>query len=51
MKTSLIMALVILSILAAIFTHGLIAASFSLLAFTLLFYFVSTQQSHKADND
>jgi hypothetical protein len=39
--------LVILSVIAAIFTNGLTAAAFSLLAFSLLFYVASTQQSNK----
>ncbi|WP_170968571.1 hypothetical protein [Psychromonas sp. SP041] len=45
MKAKLIITLVILSILFAILSNGIIAAAFSLLAFSLLFYFVSTQQS------
>ena len=42
-KTPLIITLVILAIIAASLSQGLVASAFSLLAFTLLFYIESTK--------
>jgi len=45
MKAQLIISLVILFVIIAILTEGIVAAAFSLLAFTLVFYFASTQKT------
>ncbi|MEL0629379.1 hypothetical protein [Psychromonas aquatilis] len=50
MKSPIIISLVIIAIFCAIFTQGIIAATFSLIAFSLLFYFVSTQ-AHNSNSD
>jgi len=51
LKAQLIITLVILSIILAILSHGIIAAAFSLFAFTLLFYFVSSKASKNQQQD
>ncbi|MBB1274153.1 MULTISPECIES: hypothetical protein [Psychromonas] len=47
LKTQFLITLVFIAIIIAILSHGIIAAAFSLLAFSLLFYFVSTQKNDK----
>ena len=47
LKTKLMITLVFLAIICAILSTGIIAAIFSLIAFSLLFYFVSTQQNDR----
>jgi len=46
-KTPIIISLVMLSVIIATFSSGLIAATSCLFAFSLLLYFVSTQQNDK----
>jgi len=45
LKAKLMITLVFLSIIFAILSTGIISAIFSLIAFSILFYFVSTQQN------
>jgi len=50
-KTPLIITLVILAIIAASFSQGLVASAFSLLAFALLFYIESTKINDEQPKD
>lgn len=46
-KTPIIISLVMLAVICAVLSQGLIAAAFSLLAFTLLFYVESKEKTKK----
>ncbi len=50
-KTKFMITLVFIAIILAILSHGIMAAAFSLLAFSLLFYYVSTQKSDKPPHE
>jgi predicted membrane protein len=50
-KAPIIISLVMLSVIIATLSNGIIAAVSSLFAFSLLFYFVSTQKNNKAPRD
>jgi len=50
-KTPIIITLVMLSVIIATLSHGIIAAACSLFAFSLLFYLVGTQQDDKSSED
>ncbi|WP_166739359.1 hypothetical protein [Psychromonas algicola] len=50
-KTPIIITLVMLSVIIATLSNGIIAAACSLFAFSLLFYLVSTEKKHKSHRD